>query len=219
MIRIPLIFTLLLYLFPVFAQDETIDEGQYNLHIDLVDQGWLHVTGKNYEVAAQKFDQAIKVYDGNADAFLGRANARMKIDMLDEAKDDVHTALDMTGDQADMFYLAGNIYFKMKEYYLASEFYTKALDFNDQSDVPIDSIHCYYNRGNAHFEAGMYRSAIGDFSKAIEMQEDFTHAYHNRALAYRHRGNMDQACADFSKAKELGDLSSDKYIIKYCDGQ
>ncbi len=203
----------------VYAQDDVIDEGRYNQHQALVDQGWMHLTGSDFEVAVEKFNQAIEIYDGNADAYLGRANALMKFGKLDEAEQDVQKALGMTGEQADMYYLAGNIYFKMEDYFKATDYYSKALDFNELSEVPIDSMHCYYNRGNAYYEAGMYRSAISDFSKAIEIQSDFKNAYHNRGLAYSHRGSMTEACMDFFKAKELGDLSSDKYIKKYCSDE
>lgn len=217
--RIVQVAFVILYLsiIPAFAQDdETIDENIYNQSSQLADDGWTYLSGQSFQDAVDKFTQSIELYDGNADALVGRANALMKLDRLDEAEKDILEALKMSGDEADMYYLAANIYYKMKYYENATSLYTKALDFNETSNVPIDIANCYYNRGNAFLGSGMYRSAINDFTKAIKNKEDFMNAYHNRGLAYKNRDAITEACADFEKAKSLGSLTSEKYIDKYC---
>lgn len=210
---------LLLYSTPIFAQDDVVDEAVYNKSVFLADQGWKHLTGDDLEVSVEKFTASIAIYDGNADAFVGRANALMKLDRLAEAEKDVEQALSMSENEADMFYLAGNIYFKMQYYEKALNSYSQAIKFNDSSEVPVDLGNCYYNRGNANFEYGMYRSAINDFTKAINEKADFIGAYHNRGLAFKNRGMLEEACIDFNKAKSLGSNASDKYITEYCQNE
>ncbi|WP_158584022.1 tetratricopeptide repeat protein [Reichenbachiella sp. MSK19-1] len=198
------------------AQDTVIDEDDYNSNQQHTSNGWDLIGQEQFEDALSQFNLAIDSYDGNADSFVGRANALLRIDRFSEAQKDIETALLLAPDQADMFYLAGNIYFKMEYFELAARNYSSAIRANDTSDIPVDLINCYYNRGNAYFSAGMYRSAINDFSRVIDANEDSFIAYHNRALAYKNREEYDMACQDFYKAQELGSKMSQKYIDRYC---
>ncbi|MFY0628373.1 MAG: tetratricopeptide repeat protein [Reichenbachiella sp.] len=211
-----ILLILILYSFSTFCQDEIVDESDYRRSKQLMDEGWVHVSANSFESSLAFFDKSIEIYDGNTDAFVGRATALMKLERLNEAERDVQSALKLSENQSDMFYLAGNIYFKMEYFEEAISYYTKAMKFNESSDVPIDSVNCYYNRGNCYFKAGLYRSAINDFTKSILMNDRFFNAYHNRALAYKHRDDMKNACTDFRKAEELGSNISEKYIKQYC---
>lgn len=216
--RILILCTVILHLIPLslFGQEDVVDEVIYNKSAVFLDEGWTHLTGRDYEAALAYFDKSIDLYSGNADAFVGRANALLKLERFQEAESDILAALSMTGEESDMLYLAGNVYFKMKFYEKAQINYTKALAYNEQSKVKIDSAHCYYNRGNTFFEAGMHRSAINDFTKAIQQNEAFKNAYHNRGLSYAHRNMLEEACADFQMAINLGSYATKKYIDKYC---
>ncbi|PIB36049.1 hypothetical protein BFP72_11915 [Reichenbachiella sp. 5M10] len=198
------------------AQEEVLDETDYNSSKQYNSNGWDMINRQSYGQALEQFNKSIAIYDGNADSYVGRATALMKLNRLSEAETNVEAALALAPGQADMYYLAGNIYFNMEYYIEATNNYSNAIRSNDDSDIPVDLVNCYYNRGNAYFSAGMYRSAINDFSKVIELKEDYMYAYHNRALAYKHRDDLEQACLDFHKAKDLGSTMSQKYIDKYC---
>jgi len=210
------LFILCLYSFPSDAQDETVDEKTYQQSILLMDKGWEHLTGKDFEVALDYFNQSIALYDGVTDAFVGRATTYLKLNQLKEAEEDIKKAMNLSVNQSDVFYLAGNVYFKMEYYEKASEAYSNAIEFNDESEMPVDLFNLYYNRGNAYFKSEFYRSAINDFTYAIREKADSYNAYHNRGLAYKHREELENACADFAKAKELGSKISDKFIEEYC---
>lgn len=199
-----------------YSQDDTVDEEAYNTSKQLASNGWDMIAADKFDHAIDQFSQSIDLFDGNTDAYVGRSTAYMRLDLLDHAEKDLKSALLLSPNQSDMFYLAGNIYFKMEYYIEATENYTKALSHNDVSDIPVNPVNCYYNRANAYFSSGMYRSAINDYSKVIELQESYMHAYHNRALAYKHREDFESACLDFNKAKELGSKMSDKFIDEYC---
>jgi len=215
-IRLYLLLSLIFLQNIAFGQDETIDELTYNSSKELASSGWNLIAEEKFDHAINLFNQSIELFDGNTDAFVGRSTAYMRLDLLDHAEKDLEKALTLSPNQSDMFYLAGNIFFKMKYYFRATENYSKALRHNSESDIPVDPLNCYYNRANAYFAAEMYRSAINDYSKVIALDEEYMHAYHNRALAYKHREDFENACLDFDKAKELGSQMSDKFIDKYC---
>ncbi|UXP32649.1 tetratricopeptide repeat protein [Reichenbachiella agarivorans] len=207
---------LFLFGFQATAQDDTLDEEQYLASKQLLSNGWTMIDQEQFENAVDQFNQSITIFDGNTDAFVGRATALMRLGRLADAERDIEQALLLSPDQADMYYLAGNIYFKMDNYEKATENYSLAIKSNYSAEVPVDIVNLYYNRGNAYFSAGMYRSAINDFSRVIEEKEDFVNAYHNRALAYKNREDYESACRDFETAVSLGSTLSQKFIDRYC---
>ena len=71
----------------------------------------------------------------------------------------------------------GNEAFKNHDWPAAIDFYTKAIDLNDQE------ASFYSNRAQANIKLETYGYAIADATKAIELNPDFAKAYYRRAVA------------------------------------
>ncbi len=71
----------------------------------------------------------------------------------------------------------GNDAFKAHDWPGAIEFYTKAINLNDQEPS------FYSNRAQANIKLEAYGYAIADASKAIEVNPEFVKAYYRRAVA------------------------------------
>lgn len=71
----------------------------------------------------------------------------------------------------------GNEAFKAHDWSTAIEFYTKAIELDDQEPS------FYTNRAQAYIKMEAYGYAIADASKAIERKPDFAKAFYRRAIA------------------------------------
>jgi tetratricopeptide (TPR) repeat protein len=91
----------------------------------------------------------------------------------------------------------GDECFKEREYVIAIEKYTKAIDLD-----PENAIH-YRNRGDAYFKDEEYEAAIADFTEAIRLKSDDAIAYSNRGNAYRELGDETKALNDEQMTQAL----------------
>lgn len=196
---------------------DVLDISLYNQQLNLIDQGWDLIHQKEYHKASQVFEQAIKINDGNADAFVGAATAYMHLENYDRATDRVDIALGMTSNQSDIYLLAGNIAFNSESYEKALVAYTVAINNSESSEVKIDLAKCHFNRGNAYLALKNYKNAIADYDVTIKGSPSFAEAYHNRAVAKKNLGNVSASCSDFHAAKYFGSQMSDKYL-EDCEG-
>ncbi|KAI9661437.1 MAG: hypothetical protein M1829_006268 [Trizodia sp. TS-e1964] len=87
--------------------------------------------------------------------------------------------------------LEGNKSFAKHNWADAIEFYTKAINLNDQEP----SFFC--NRAQANIKVEAYGYAIADASKAIELDPNYTKAYYRRAIANTAILNPQGALKDF----------------------
>nr|OQO27931.1 hypothetical protein B0A51_04277 [Rachicladosporium sp. CCFEE 5018] len=71
----------------------------------------------------------------------------------------------------------GNDAFKAHDWASAVDYYTKAIEANDQEPS------FYTNRAQAYIKQEAYGYAIADASKAIELDQNFVKAYYRRAMA------------------------------------
>jgi tetratricopeptide (TPR) repeat protein len=86
----------------------------------------------------------------------------------------------------------------LKQYDLAAQQYTKALELNPQS------IPGYLSRGAAYTEIAKYDEALKDLGRVIQMDPENTMAFYQRAMTNIYAQKYDAAIADCNKAIELG---------------
>jgi len=147
-------------------------------------------------------------------------------------------------DAGDKLNVEGKSSEALKQYDLAVQQYSKALEANPQS------IPGYLSRGAAYTELGKYDEALKDLGQVIQMDPENTMAYYqramteifaqkydqsiadsnqciklglenhfvyyNRGVAYARKGNYEFALADFTKAKTLTNSAD---FIKKMDGE
>ncbi len=193
-----------------------IDEGDYNASLALYDEAKLLIEEENYLLAVDFLQQAYEFYDGNSDYTYAAAFAFYKLDSLDAASNKIEWSLGLEPFQSDYLVLAGNIAYKSRSYDDAVRFYSRALQFQDSTDVAIDDLGCYYNRGNCHLKLAEYKAADEDYSYVLSIDESNFMAFHNRAQARLRSGQKEKACSDFQSAINVGSKVSRKYLLKYC---
>lgn len=213
-----LVFLTTLFAQAVFAQVDTafVDEGDYNASLALYDEAKLLIEEENYALATNFLQQAYDFYNGNSDYTYAAAFAFYKLDSLDDAANKIEWSLGLEPFQSDYLMLAGNIAYKSKSYEEAVRFYSRALQFQDSTDVAIDDLSCYYNRGNCYLKLEEYKAADKDYSYVLDIDPSNYMAFHNRAQARLRAGDRRGACVDFQEAINAGSKFSRRYLLKYC---
>jgi tetratricopeptide (TPR) repeat protein len=92
---------------------------------------------------------------------------------------------------------AGDGFFEQKNYTMAVELYTCAI----QADPTFAA--AYINRGYAYTVQGSYDLALADFNAALELDETNIRAYNNRGVLYTRQGRFGLALTDFDLALAL----------------
>ena len=96
--------------------------------------------------------------------------------------------------------------FDEKQYDVAIEYYTKAIEVNPQN---ADS---YTKRGNAKCWLGHYKDAVKDYTKAIELDPNIENAYYNRGIAKSGLNAYEEVVEDYSKEIERNPENINAYL-------
>lgn len=107
----------------------------------------------------------------------------------------------------DRLFLQGNESLSHKQYKVAIDYYTKALNI-DQSFA-----RAYNNRGVAYMESDHPYEAIQDYNTAIAIDQNYIGALFNRAYAYEDVGRMEDALADVEIVKS--EFPDSAYVYFY----
>ncbi|MEN8208214.1 MAG: hypothetical protein ABFR50_03080, partial [Candidatus Fermentibacteria bacterium] len=116
---------------------------------------------------------------------------------LDEALLIASRAIELDGENADLFFNRAGIYGYRTEWPSAAEDLTAAIELNP------DFAEAYNGRGNINIEMGFLEQGISDLSKAIELSPDSVSYYEDRAFAYQMAGEPENAQNDLRTAEEL----------------
>ena len=118
----------------------------------------------------------------------------------------IQKAIELGEDEVFAYCIRGSIAYNIKEYQLAINDFTIAMDRDFCRDI------CYYQRAKCYLFLDNIEKAIEDFSKSIELDSQNSNAYSWRAYCYEFKGKYDKAILDYKKALELGDDTVEKEI-------
>ena len=85
-------------------------------------------------------------------------------------------------EDAETYFQRGNAYFNQKQYELAIQEYTKAIQLNPNSDG------AYNNRGSVYEKLKQYERAFQEYSKALQLNPNSAKFYNNRERCLRAMG-------------------------------
>lgn len=91
----------------------------------------------------------------------------------------------------------GSERFKLKDYEGAKEYYSKAIEANNNEPV------AYSNRAACNINLKRYYDVIKDCNRAIQLDPNISKAYYRRATALRQLSRINQALADFKHTLQL----------------
>jgi protein O-GlcNAc transferase len=116
---------------------------------------------------------------------------------LKHAENICHKVLRSHPQNSEVLHLLGLMSSKVKNYDLAAEYITKALQFNPEYEV------AYFNLGNVLKEKGQLNEAITCYQEAIRLNPHFAEAHSNLGSALQDKGDLDQAIVFYQKAIQL----------------
>lgn len=204
--------------------------------------GLLLIQTGNYEGALIAFNDAIKLNDKYAEAFLNRGRTFSLLSNKVQALQDFNKALQLDTANA-MAYYARGIYFKelgnadaaiadytalinlrpnFADAYFSRGFaekmkgiYTDALiDYDRAIELNPNSALYYNNRGIVKTIAGRNFEAEKDYKMAISLQPDYAAAYHNLGMTLIMNHSRDEGCSNIETSINKG-LVIDKEIYRY----
>ncbi len=129
-------------------------------------------------------------------AYLNRGAAYKELNQIQESINDLKQSIKLLPSFGAHYNLA-NIYTNEKEYALAIENYSAAIQLDPQHAL------AYNNRGVVNSTQKNYAEAVKDFNKAIEIDPTLLDPYYNQAVCYFLLNNTDAALASYNQVIHL----------------
>lgn len=156
---------------------------------NLVDAGWLLLNLKAYELAMDKFKDAIKVNAGNVSAYAGMATCYFNMFHMDRAMEEANKGIKSDPSSEKPYIIRALVYYHNKDFARTIEDLKKAIQLNPQNSL------VYYNYGYILQEKKDTDMAIKAFEQAISLNKTSILATGAGSFIYFLRG-------DYEKAKE-----------------
>jgi tetratricopeptide (TPR) repeat protein len=189
----------------VFGSDISDDPAigtpvRYALYFE---QAKLFAKTKQYLSAIRSYTRALTIYP-TAAAFNNRGLAHRQLGETDAAARDFTSALQLQHDDPHVWLNLGNLQFARKQYDVAIESFSHAIDNGNRSaDI-------YISRANAYCAKGDAQNSLLDYDAAIARAPLDPRARYGKAVAFYTMGNRDGAESEFNTALRLdpNDLNS-----------
>lgn len=199
------------------------------------------VASGNYKDAIDQFTKAIDVQPDFSDAYLARAAAYEKLDLLKEASDDYDRASTFESNNTDVFYQAARLSYLLGDYQKAIEKadasillkktnpdgyvikakslmdlgrYEEALETCNSSLTLKETAENFYLRGQINVKLGRFGPAEDDFLKTVG--KDPRHVNANIALAELRleSDKIEFALSHVNRAIELDPNNREAYLVR-----
>lgn len=140
-----------------------------------------------------------------AEEYVERANERYEHGDVDGAVDDYTEALEMAGDDSDIYRQRGVARAAMNDIDEAIEDWTTALELDSEN------VSALVDRALARLETGQAEEALEDYDRAAELDER-AEIFANRGVARFQTGDFEGAKEDLDHALELDEESVPAYL-------
>ncbi|MEQ8474279.1 MAG: tetratricopeptide repeat protein [Marinoscillum sp.] len=211
------LFSTLLLFVMACAYTQVIDQAQTLKSSELYSNGSLSLEFKKYEQAKSYFQEAISLYQGNADYFYGLGLAQFKLDELDASLFTIRKAIAMDDQQANFHYQEGAVLYALSSFDNARRSFEKAIELNTSSDLKIDIDNAFFQIGVCYMKTDKYHEAIKVFNKIIAEKPTYEKALINRGIALAYLEHFDKACDDFSQAANYNYDRARTMLEQYCN--
>jgi lipoprotein NlpI len=206
-------------------------ESPADLATAYFDRGIAHRDKKEYDLALQDLDQALKLKPEFSGALNTRGNVYADMGETDRAIADYNDAIRLDPNYALAYYNRGNAYGDKKEWDKANADYDQYVKlapadpdgFNNRGHaymmkgdfdraledfraaLKIDPNHplATYNTGVTESDKNEYAQAVTAFTRYIALKPDDPDGYESRGNAYRHQGQYDEAIAEYNHALQV----------------
>lgn len=143
------------------------------------------------------FSRSIKLNPTSSFAYLKRGICNKKLELFDEAKNDIKSAIKLTPKYTEAWNEIGRIYHDSGQYKKAISSYKKAIEIN-----PL-YVWGYSNIGLSYYNSRMKDSSLYFYNRAIEINPNNANYYNKKGDVYYKDKNFNEAIFNYSKAIEL----------------
>ncbi len=157
-----------------------------------------------YKEAVHSFNEVIKRYPENDNAYYLRGNARQKLGNKVRALKDYDMAIRLNPSVPEFFSKRGFLLMEQERYEDAIDDFTTimALASEDNSDNKLAI--AYNNRGYVRYKQKEFGSALNDINRSINLFPENSYAYRNRALVHFANHQIKDGCWDVKRGLALG---------------
>ncbi|WP_428656605.1 tetratricopeptide repeat protein [Runella sp.] len=178
--------------------------------------GMVYYRLRNFGEAVCCFDLAGDILNNknrqHADFFAARAFCRLYTEQSKLAKDDVQTAVRLSG-HGLLPCLAMSEYLRIEGYFLSSlKWLEKAIKANEEA-----SVRMLVNRGNIYLKCREYEDALDDFSDAHRMDPSNVNASNGLAISLLNKDEIDRAKVIYDsllRQRKLAMLYNNRGIVQ-----
>jgi len=173
-------------------------------------QGHAFYKIRKYELAIEKFTQAIKKNPAHAKTYINRANARFNLKNYEAAIADYNQAIQINPNEFKAYVNRGNVRFLIADYSKDphAEYKQAIADYNRALKINPQEVEAYIRRGMVRFQLAKYhgdyqpdfQKSLEDFNQAISINPSRTEAYFQRGLV---RYQIAQYSSDFEQEYQL----------------
>ncbi len=204
---------------------------------DYYRQGHAFYKIRKYELAIEKFSQAIKKNPKHAKTYVNRANARFNLKNYEAAILDYNQAIKISPNEVKAYVNRGNVRLLIAEYSKDpnTEYKQAIADYNNALKINPQEVEAYIRRGIVRFQLAKYhgdyqpdfQKSLKDFNQAINISPSRAEAFFQRGLVRyqiaQYSSDFEQeyqrAIKDFNRAVEINPHMAKTYlkrgIVKY----
>ena len=113
-------------------------------------------------------------------------------------------------EESEYVFQIGNAYEQLDSSELAIDFYTKAIQLEN------DKFMYFFKRGTLYLHEGKFKEAEHDYNESLLLNPRHDNSLHNRGIALYKLGQTRKACVDWCQANELGNPYSASHIKTNC---
>lgn len=196
-----------------FERSLDLDSTQKSAWLGL---GMVYYRLRNFGEAVCCFDQAGDILSdrnrNHADLFAARAFCRLYTNQSKLAKDDVQTAVRLSG-KGLLPCLAMSEYLRIEGYFLSSlKWLERGIKANEEA-----SARMLVNRGNIYLKCLEYEDAMADFEKAHSLDPSNINASNGLAISYLNMDDIDRAKVLYDsllRKKSVAMLHNNRGIVR-----
>ena len=180
------------------------------------DAGSMQKSSKNYGVALQFLNKALSV--GELALFYGeRARIYHHLGKYDEALTDISSAIEMSPQEADFYYVRSTILSAkekmqeaLKDVELADRLKPNDENITKQKKRIADA---FVYSGHSLEKSKDTQNAIKNYTAAIQVNPNDAYTYYRRARAHIEKNDLSSALNDLEKSVELNPSEFDAYLL------
>lgn len=165
---------------------------------------------KEYDLAENDFDEAIKEDPSFLQAYLDRGKIENEENKYTKALKDFDKVLTLDSENIEALFLSGKIKFKLKEYENSIDFYNKVIELDPFYDN-IDYDNIYLERAKSKKELNRIDEAIKDYDTVMKLKPQCAQNYFEMAMLNVDLKNEKKALQCFNEAIKIDSKFAQAY--------